>query len=104
MVSSKAAELVSKNRRSSTAWGQMSSCAFLSGRPFLKHPLDSRLNTKNDSRRSATADRKAQVLMAELAGMQHRPLGQTGIEVSMLGLGGSHIGTPKVSSKEAVKI
>jgi len=42
--------------------------------------------------------------MTSLDGMQYRPLGRTGESVSMLGLGGSHIGSPKVSRKEAVKI
>src|SRR3984893_2038060 len=33
-----------------------------------------------------------------------RTLGRTGVRVSALGLGGSHIGSPKVSSAEAVRI
>jgi aryl-alcohol dehydrogenase-like predicted oxidoreductase len=37
-------------------------------------------------------------------GMPYRVLGRTGVQVSALGLGGSHIGTPKLSSAEAVKI
>jgi uncharacterized protein len=36
--------------------------------------------------------------------MTYRQLGQTGVKVSALGLGGSHIGTPKLSSAEAVRI
>ena len=36
--------------------------------------------------------------------MQLRPLGRTGIRVSALGLGGSHIASPKLSSAEAVRI
>ena len=36
--------------------------------------------------------------------MTYRELGQTGVKVSALGLGGSHIGTPKLSSAEAVRI
>jgi predicted aldo/keto reductase-like oxidoreductase len=36
--------------------------------------------------------------------MPYRVLGQTGVQVSALGLGGSHIGTPKLSSAEAVRI
>jgi aldo/keto reductase family protein len=33
-----------------------------------------------------------------------RPLGRTGENVSMIGLGGSHIGKPKLSDAEAVRI
>ena len=36
--------------------------------------------------------------------MPTRALGRTGERVSMLGLGGSHIGKPKLSSREAVRI
>ena len=36
--------------------------------------------------------------------MPYRLLGRTGIQVSALGLGGSHIGSPKLSNAEAVKI
>ena len=36
--------------------------------------------------------------------MTYRELGQTGVKVSALGLGGSHIGTPKLTSAEAVRI
>src|ERR1700754_1405824 len=36
--------------------------------------------------------------------MLYRDLGRTGVRVSALGLGGSHIGSPKVSSKDAVRI
>lgn len=38
------------------------------------------------------------------AGMPYRVLGRTGVQVSALGLGGSHIGSPRLSSAEAVKI
>jgi predicted aldo/keto reductase-like oxidoreductase len=44
-------------------------------------------------------------MMATLAsGMPYRVLGRTGVQVSALGLGGSHIGNPKLSSAQAVKI
>jgi uncharacterized protein len=36
--------------------------------------------------------------------MRHRHLGQTGETVSMLGLGGSHIGESALSDAEAVRI
>ncbi len=36
--------------------------------------------------------------------MPYRVLGRTGVQVSALGLGGSHIGSPKLSSAEAVRI
>lgn len=36
--------------------------------------------------------------------MPYRALGRTGVQVSALGLGGSHIGTPKLSNAEAVRI
>jgi len=36
--------------------------------------------------------------------MPKRPLGSTGEEVSMIGLGGSHIGEPTVTKRDAVKI
>ncbi len=36
--------------------------------------------------------------------MPVRPLGSTGESVSMLGLGGSHIGTPRLSTPDAVRI
>lgn len=36
--------------------------------------------------------------------MPYRALGRTGVQVSALGLGGSHIGTPKISNAEAVRI
>jgi aryl-alcohol dehydrogenase-like predicted oxidoreductase len=36
--------------------------------------------------------------------MQHRTLGRTGETVSCIGLGGAHIGKPKLSSQEAVHI
>ena len=36
--------------------------------------------------------------------MPYRVLGRTGIQVSALGLGGSHIGSTKLSSAEAVEI
>ena len=36
--------------------------------------------------------------------LPYRQLGRTGVKVSALGLGGSHIGTPKLSSSEAVRI
>lgn len=36
--------------------------------------------------------------------MPHRTLGRTGVQVSALGLGGFHIGSPKLSSSEAVRI
>jgi predicted aldo/keto reductase-like oxidoreductase len=37
-------------------------------------------------------------------GMVYRVLGRTGVQVSALGLGGSHIGSPKLTRAEAVKI
>src|SRR5579862_3693435 len=44
-------------------------------------------------------------LMASPQGcMPYRALGRTGVRVSALGLGGSHIGTPKLSRAEAVRI
>jgi aryl-alcohol dehydrogenase-like predicted oxidoreductase len=43
--------------------------------------------------------------MASLQGcMPYRALGRTGVQVSALGLGGSHIGTPKLSRAEAARI
>jgi len=36
--------------------------------------------------------------------MQHRTLGRTGEKVSCIGLGGAHIGKPKLSSQEAIRI
>src|ERR1051326_5147936 len=36
--------------------------------------------------------------------LPYRQLGRTGVRVSALGLGGSHIGTSKLSSSEAVRI
>jgi aryl-alcohol dehydrogenase-like predicted oxidoreductase len=36
--------------------------------------------------------------------MIYRPLGRTGVQVSAVGLGGFHIGSPKLSDKEAVRI
>jgi aryl-alcohol dehydrogenase-like predicted oxidoreductase len=36
--------------------------------------------------------------------LPYRQLGRTGVKVSALGLGGSHIGTPRLSSAEAVRI
>ncbi len=36
--------------------------------------------------------------------MPYRVLGRTGVQVSALGLGGSHIGNPSLSSREAVRI
>jgi aryl-alcohol dehydrogenase-like predicted oxidoreductase len=36
--------------------------------------------------------------------MPRRQLGRTGVQVSMLGMGGSHIGSSKVSSSEAVRL
>uniref|UniRef100_Q01ZT4 Aldo/keto reductase n=1 Tax=Solibacter usitatus (strain Ellin6076) TaxID=234267 RepID=Q01ZT4_SOLUE len=38
------------------------------------------------------------------SGMPLRPLGSTGEKVSCIGLGGSHIGAPKVSDDEAIRI
>lgn len=37
-------------------------------------------------------------------GMPHRPLGRTGENVSLVGLGGAHIGSPKLSDTEAIRI
>lgn len=36
--------------------------------------------------------------------MLYRPLGETGVEVSVIGLGGSHIGEPSVSEAEAIRL
>jgi aryl-alcohol dehydrogenase-like predicted oxidoreductase len=36
--------------------------------------------------------------------MLFRPLGETGVEVSVIGLGGSHLGQPTVSEDEAIKL
>lgn len=36
--------------------------------------------------------------------MLYRPLGETGVEVSVIGLGGSHIGQPAVTDGEAVRL
>lgn len=36
--------------------------------------------------------------------MLYRPLGATGVEVSAIGLGGSHIGQPQVSEEEAIRL
>jgi predicted aldo/keto reductase-like oxidoreductase len=36
------------------------------------------------------------------AEIPQRELGSTGVQVSMLGMGGSHIGSPKISSREAI--
>ena len=36
--------------------------------------------------------------------MLYRPLGATGVEVSVIGLGGSHIGQPQVSEEEAIRL
>jgi aryl-alcohol dehydrogenase-like predicted oxidoreductase len=36
--------------------------------------------------------------------MPVRPLGTTGVEVSVMGLGGSHIGKPKLSTREAIRL
>ncbi|MGH9559906.1 MAG: aldo/keto reductase, partial [Terracidiphilus sp.] len=36
--------------------------------------------------------------------MLYRPLGGTGVEVSVIGLGGSHIGQPQVSEDEAIRL
>ena len=38
------------------------------------------------------------------ADMPYRDLGRTGVRVSMIGLGGSHIGKSKISTREAIKI
>jgi predicted aldo/keto reductase-like oxidoreductase len=42
--------------------------------------------------------------MFKESAMPYRVLGRTGVQVSALGLGGSHIGTSKLSSREAVRI
>ncbi|KAA6457624.1 aldo/keto reductase [Acidobacteria bacterium AB60] len=36
--------------------------------------------------------------------MLYRPLGETGVEVSVIGLGGSHIGKPSLPEEEAIKL
>ncbi len=46
----------------------------------------------------------AQTGSAAAAEMQYRTLGKTGQSVSCLGLGGSHIGKPKLSSSEATRL
>ncbi len=38
------------------------------------------------------------------SGMEYRTLGRTGQKVSCLGLGGSHIGKPKVSDQEGIRL
>ena len=38
------------------------------------------------------------------AGVQQRTLGKTGVRVSCIGLGGSHIGKPKLSDADAIKL
>jgi len=43
-------------------------------------------------------------MASQQGGMIYRVLGSTGVQVSALGLGGSHIGDPKVSSTAAVRI
>jgi predicted aldo/keto reductase-like oxidoreductase len=43
-------------------------------------------------------------LPSQQSAMPYRSLGQTGVKVSALGLGGAHIGSPKLSAREAVKI
>jgi predicted aldo/keto reductase-like oxidoreductase len=44
------------------------------------------------------------MMATHAGGMPYRVLGRTGVQVSALGLGGSHIGSPQLSSAEAVKI
>ena len=39
-----------------------------------------------------------------MPGIPQRPLGKTGQQVSCIGLGGSHIGSPKVSETDAVRL
>jgi hypothetical protein len=46
----------------------------------------------------------ARSLRGEAQVMQHRTLGRTGETVSCIGLGGAHIGKPKLSSQEAVRL
>ena len=36
--------------------------------------------------------------------MLYRPLGSTGVEVSVIGLGGSHLGQPNVQEEDAIKL
>jgi aryl-alcohol dehydrogenase-like predicted oxidoreductase len=50
------------------------------------------------------SQKKSPRAMRPLGEMPMRPLGKTGERVSMLGLGGSHIGSPKLRTPEAVRI
>ncbi len=46
----------------------------------------------------------SQVLRAASTDMPYRPLGDTGVRVSMVGLGGAHIGKPKLDENEAIRL
>lgn len=45
-----------------------------------------------------------QIARSASASIPYRPLGKTGVQCSEIGLGGSHIGKPKLSDDEAIKI
>ncbi len=45
-----------------------------------------------------------QIARSASASMPYRPLGKTGVQCSEIGLGGSHVGKPKLSDDEAIKI
>jgi aryl-alcohol dehydrogenase-like predicted oxidoreductase len=67
---------------------------------------DPNVNPPNVNRRSAILGLAALAgsSSAQTGGVQRRPLGKTGVDVSCIGLGGSHIGKAKVTDSEAVRL
>ncbi len=69
----------------------------------MQNPLPG-LRTASAAKEAAAAIPRVSVAGTMKGEMLYRPLGATGVDVSVIGLGGAHLGRPKVAEDDALKL